>query len=194
MKFIEDIIRFLETRLEEFLRAHPEIELQALDEQLRQQEADTLRLLQESRAQKQALSEALSELGEEIKTWHFRIEKAERANRPDLAEGARRREAELLEKGSRVFGQGKALEEKIQQLEALLPQIAQRRQEVKTKLQEVKAAQAQKAGEPDPQFNRWGSLFEEDKLEEEFRRLEMRLAVDKELDDMKKKAQEQQRR
>ncbi len=194
MKLIEDIIRFLETRLEEFLRAHPEIELQALDEQLRQQEEETRRLLQESRAQKQALSEALSKLGEEIKTWHFRIEKAERANRPDLAEGARRREAELLEKGSRLFNQGKALEEKIQQLEALLPQIAQRRQEVKTKLQEVKAAQAQKASGPDPKFNRWGSLFEEDKLEEEFRRLEMRLAVDKELDDMKKKVQEQQRR
>ncbi|MFS8865079.1 TIGR04376 family protein, partial [Synechococcus sp. H55.9] len=85
MKLIEDIIRFLETRLEEFLRAHPEIELQALDEQLRQQEEDTRRLLQESRAQKQDLSKSLSKLGEEIKTWHFRIEKAEQANRPDLA-------------------------------------------------------------------------------------------------------------
>ncbi|MFT0812918.1 TIGR04376 family protein [Synechococcus sp. OH20] len=191
MKFIEDIIRFLETRLEEFLRAHPEIELQALDEQLRQQEEDTRRLLQESRAQKQALSEALAKLGEEIKTWHFRIEKAEQANRPDLAEGARRREAELLQQGSRLFNQGKSLEEKIRQLEALLPQIAQRRQEVQTKLQEVKAAQAKTAAE---RVSPWEKLFEEDKLEEEFRRLEMRLAVDKELDDMKKKVGEQKRR
>ncbi|MFS8856834.1 TIGR04376 family protein [Synechococcus sp. H55.7] len=191
MKFIEDIIRFLETRLEEFLRAHPEIELQALDEQLRQQEEETRRLLQESRAQKQALSEALAKLGEEIKTWHFRIEKAEQANRPDLAEGARRREAELLQQGSRLFNQGKSLEEKIRQLEALLPQIAQRRQEVQTKLQEVKAAQAKTAAE---RVSPWEKLFEEDKLEEEFRRLEMRLAVDKELDDMKKKVGEQQRR
>ncbi|MFS8878470.1 TIGR04376 family protein [Synechococcus sp. H55.8] len=191
MKLIEDIIRFLETRLEEFLRAHPEIELQALDEQLRQQEEDTRRLLQESRAQKQALSEALAKLGEEIKTWHFRIEKAEQANRPDLAEGARRREAELLQQGSRLFNQGKSLEEKIRQLEALLPQIAQRRQEVQTKLQEVKAAQAKTAAE---RVSPWEKLFEEDKLEEEFRRLEMRLAVDKELDDMKKKVGEQQRR
>ncbi len=188
MKFIEDIIRFLETRLEEFLRAHPEIELQALDEQLRQQEADTRRLLQESRTQKQALSEALSKLGEEIKTWHFRIAKAERANRPDLAEGARRREAELLEKGSRLFNQGKALEEKIRQLEALLPQIAQRRQEVQTKLQEVKAAQAKAAAEPAWGPGLWERPFEEDKLEEEFRRLETWLEVEKELDDMKKKA------
>ncbi|MFS8879636.1 TIGR04376 family protein [Synechococcus sp. H55.11] len=191
MKLIEDIIRFLETRLEEFLRAHPEIELQALDEQLRQQEEDTRRLLQESRAQKQALSEALAKLGEEIKTWHFRIEKAEQANRPDLAEGARRREAELLQQGSRLFNQGKSLEEKIRQLEALLPQIAQRRQEVQTKLQEVKAAQAKTAAE---RVSPWEKLFEEDKLEEEFRRLEMRLAVDKELDDMKKKVGEQKRR
>jgi uncharacterized protein (TIGR04376 family) len=192
MGLIEDISRFLETRLEEFLRAHPEIELQLLAEELRQQEEETRQLLQESLAQRQALQRSILQLAEEIKTWHFRIEKAERANRPDLAEGARRREAELLEQGSRLFNQGKALEERIRQLEALLPQIAQRRQEVRTKLQEVKAAQAQKASEPDRKFNPWGSLFE-DKLEEEFRRLEMQLEVEKELDTIRKKVQEQRR-
>ena len=192
MGLIEDISRFLETRLEEFLRAHPEIELQLLAEELRQQEEETRRLLQESLAQRQALQRSILQLAEEIKTWHFRIEKAERANRPDLAEGARRREAELLEQGSRLFNQGKALEERIRQLEALLPQIAQRRQEVRTKLQEVKAAQAQKASEPDRKFNPWGSLLG-DELEEEFRRLEMQLEVEKELDTIRKKVQEQRR-
>lgn len=43
-------------------------------------------------------------------------------------------------------------------------------------------------------FSPWGKPFEEDKLEEEFRRLEMRLEVEKELHDMKKKVGEQQRR
>ncbi|MFQ3584223.1 MAG: TIGR04376 family protein, partial [Cyanobacteriota bacterium] len=76
MGLFDDLIRFLETRLEEFLKAHPEIELQALEEQLRQQESDTLRLLQDSRAQEQALQKSILSLGEEIKTWHFRIEKA----------------------------------------------------------------------------------------------------------------------
>ncbi|MFT0798221.1 TIGR04376 family protein [Synechococcus sp. R5-12] len=191
MKLIEDIIRFLETRLEEFLRAHPEIELQALDEQLRQQESDTLQLLQESRVQEEALQKSILNLAEEIKTWHFRIEKAQRANRPDLAEGARRREAELLERGSQLWGQMKAQKEKIQQMEALLPQIRQRRQEVKAKLQEVRAAQAKGIDNPDRNFSPWGKPSEAwDELEEQFRQLE----VENELNDTKRKVQEQQRR
>jgi uncharacterized protein (TIGR04376 family) len=191
MKLIEDIIRFLETRLEEFLRAHPEIELQALDEQLRQQESDTLQLLQESRVQEEALQKSILNLAEEIKTWHFRIEKAQRANRPDLAEGARRREAELLERGSQLWGQMKAQKEKIQQMEALLPQIRQRRQEVKAKLQEVRAVQAKGIDNPDRNFSPWGKPFEAwDELEEQFRQLE----VENELNDTKRKVREQQQR
>ncbi|HIK21527.1 MAG TPA: TIGR04376 family protein [Synechococcus sp. M44_DOE_062] len=191
MKLIEDIIQFLETRLEEFFRAHPEIELQALDEQLHQQELDILRLLQKSRAQEEALQKSILNLAEEIKTWHFRIEKAQRANRPDLAEGARRREAELLERGSQLWSQMKAQKEKIQQMEALLPQIRQRRQEVKTKLQEVRAAQAKGVDSPGLGFSPWGKPSEPwDELEEQFRQLE----VEKELNDTKRKVQEQQRR
>lgn len=172
MGLFDDLIRFLETRLEEFLRAHPEIELQALEEQLHQQESDTLRLLQESHAQEQALQKSILNLGKEIKTWHFRIEKAQRANRPDLAQGAQRREAELLQEGSQLWNQMKTLKEKIQQMEALLPQIRQRRQEVKTKLQEVKATQAQSANSQ--VFGNWGKSNDTwDDLEDQFRRLEV---------------------
>lgn len=45
MSIFDDINRFLETRLDEFLRKNPHLELQALEEQLREQEKDTLRLL-----------------------------------------------------------------------------------------------------------------------------------------------------
>lgn len=174
MGLFDDLIRFLETRLEEFLRAHPEIELQALEDQLRQQEAETLRLLQESRAQEQALQRSILKLGEEIKTWHFRIEKAQRANRPDLAQGAQQREAELLQKGNQLWNQMKTLKDKIQQMEALLPQIRQRRQEVKTKLQEVKAAQAQPGNNQDFGFGNWGKPDNAwDDLEKQFRQLEV---------------------
>ncbi|MEN9230783.1 MAG: TIGR04376 family protein [Thermostichus sp. DG02_5_bins_236] len=174
MGLFDDLIRFLETRLEEFLKTHPEIELQALEEQLRQQESDTLRLLQDSRGQEQVLQKSILSLGEEIKTWHFRIEKAQRANRPDLAQGAQRREAELLQKGSQLWNQMKTLKDKIQQMEALLPQIQQRRQEVKTKLQEVKAAQAQSANSQDFGFSSWGKPTEAwDDLEKQFHQLEV---------------------
>ncbi|MGQ9838637.1 MAG: TIGR04376 family protein [Cyanobacteriota bacterium] len=181
MELFNDLSRFLETRLEEFLKAHPEIELQALEEQLRQQESDTLRLLQDSRAQEQALEKSILSLGEEIKIWHSRIEKAQRAYRPDLAQGAQRREAELLQRGSQLWNQMKTLKKKIEQMEALLLQIQQLRQEVKTKLQKVRADQAQVANSQDFGFgslgNRtdiWSDLekqFHQLEVEEELRKL-----------------------
>ena len=51
MGLFEDLSQFLETRLEEFLAAHPHLELQAIEEQLREQEEDTLRLIANLQAQ-----------------------------------------------------------------------------------------------------------------------------------------------
>ncbi|MEY3222150.1 MAG: hypothetical protein RLZZ203_1006, partial [Cyanobacteriota bacterium] len=45
MSLFDDLSRFLESRLEEFLRNNPHLELQALLEQLREQEEDTLKLV-----------------------------------------------------------------------------------------------------------------------------------------------------
>ncbi|MGL4503833.1 MAG: TIGR04376 family protein, partial [Planktothrix sp.] len=47
MGLFEDFSRFFETRLDEFLKDNPHLELQALEEQLREQEEDTLRLIAE---------------------------------------------------------------------------------------------------------------------------------------------------
>ena len=45
MGLFDDLSRFLETRLEEFLKNNPHLELEAILEQLRQQEQDTSRLI-----------------------------------------------------------------------------------------------------------------------------------------------------
>ncbi|MFN7854046.1 MAG: TIGR04376 family protein, partial [Dolichospermum sp.] len=63
MSLFDDLSRFLESRLEEFLRNNPHLELEALLEQLREQEEDTLKLiaelqLQEKRSQDEILSTA----------------------------------------------------------------------------------------------------------------------------------------
>lgn len=45
MGLIEDISRFLETRLEEFISNNPQIELQILEDKLRQQEEEIEKLI-----------------------------------------------------------------------------------------------------------------------------------------------------
>ena len=49
MGLIEDISRFLETRLEEFIRNNPQIELQILEDKLRQQEEEIAKLIVSSK-------------------------------------------------------------------------------------------------------------------------------------------------
>jgi hypothetical protein len=45
MGLFEELSRFLESRLDEFLKANPHLELMALEEQLRGQEEDAISLL-----------------------------------------------------------------------------------------------------------------------------------------------------
>ncbi|MDX2273189.1 MAG: TIGR04376 family protein [Cyanobacteriota bacterium] len=181
MGLFDDLSRFLETRLEEFLKAHPDLELQALDEQLRQQESDTVRLLAESRSEEQRLQHSVLATAETIKTWHLRIDKAMKANRPDLAQGARDREADLLNQGNQLWGQMKGIRERIAQMEALLRQIQERRQEVKQKLQAMRVEQQKAArSTPTEEFSGWtkpSSSWEE--LEKQFHDLEVEQELQK---------------
>ena len=139
MGLFDDFSRFLESRLEEFLKNNPHLELEALLEQLREQEEDTLRLigdlqLQEKRSQDEILAKA-----QEIQRWHIRIEKAKTANRLDLAQAAQQREATLLREGNQRWGQMQGVKERITQAKELLKRIQQRRQEVQTKVTEAQA-------------------------------------------------------
>ncbi len=178
MGLFDDVGRFFESRLEEFLKAHPDLELQALDEQLRQQETDTVRLLAESRAEQQRLQKSILATAEEVKTWHLRVEKAQRYSRPDLVKGAQDREAALLSQGNQLWGQMKGGQERIQKLEELHTQIQKKRAEVKTKLRDVQTQQHRAKAEQWSGWTKpsepWGDLdrkFRELEVEEEINRL-----------------------
>ncbi len=54
MGLFEDLSRFLEDRLDEFLRENPHLELQALEDKLRDQEEEALRLLADLRLRENA--------------------------------------------------------------------------------------------------------------------------------------------
>lgn len=190
MGLFDDLSKFLESRLEEFLRNNPHLELDALLEQLREQEEDTLKLiadlqLQEKRKQDEVLSTA-----QEIQRWHIRVQKAKNAGREDLAVKAQEREAALLRQGNQLWGQMQGVKERITQAKELLRKIQQRRQEVQTKAAQAQAArtkaQAQQRIETDAGWWSASSTYPNsntyDDLEEKFRRWE----TEAELDEMKR--------
>ncbi len=187
MGLFDDFSRFLESRLEEFLRNNPHLELEALLEQLREQEEDTLRLiadlqLQEKRSQDEILSTA-----QEIQRWHIRIEKAKAAGRLDLAQPAEEREATLLREGNQRWGQMQGLKERITQAKELLRRIQQRRQEVQAKAAQTQAARTNDQAEQRWQTDGWNQSPNPsggpDALEDTFKRWE----TQEELDRLKRK-------
>jgi uncharacterized protein (TIGR04376 family) len=189
MSLFDDFSQFLETRLEEFLRNNPHLELQALLEQLQQQEQDALRLIGQLQLQEKRLSDEILSIAKEIQTWHGRISKAKAARREDLAQAAIEREASLLRQGNQVWGQMEGTKKRLVQAKELLSQIQQRQKEVKAKADYVKASQGKSQTTPNWDTIGWdrGADYKThapgiDPLEEEFRRWE----TNEELEQMKR--------
>ena len=188
MGFFDDFNRFLEDRLEEFLRNNPHLELQALEEQLREQEKDTLRLIVDLQRQQKNLQDEILAIAQDIQRWHARVEKAMSAGRQDLAQGAQEREAVLLRQGNQRWGQMEGVKKQITKAKELLSQIQTRRQEVQAKAKEVEAARASsKAGSRSETFG-WNQSTSRnipsgaDPLEDKFKRWE----AEEELERMKR--------
>ncbi len=186
MGLIEDISRFLETRLEEFIRNNPQIELQILEDKLHQQEAEIEKLIVSSKQEEKKLQERILEIAEEIRVWHDRTVKAESFERPDLANPAKEREAALLRQGNQIWAQMELVKKRAIDSQALQLQIQERRQEVQTKIAE--AAKTAKAKSPSSTPLNWDNLYTppfrdpNDQLEATFRRWEM----DEELERLKR--------
>ena len=185
MGLFDDINQFLEERLDEFLQNNPHLELQALEEQLREQERDTTKLIAKLQLEEKSLQDQILTIANDIQTWHARIGKAEQANRQDLAAAAKEREAELLRQGNQVWGQMEGVKQRTINAQELLQQVKNKRQELKASAQ----AQAQSAnayssdtigwdrGANAPQYRRSA-----DPLEAEFQKWE----VDEELEQIKR--------
>jgi len=186
MGLFDDLNRFLESRLDEFLRANPHLELMGLEDQLRGQEQDAIALLGNLKRRQKQLEDAILTTAQEIQTWHSRIQKARVANRLDLLQGAEQREAALLRQGNQYWGQMQGVKQQIEQTRELQQQIHARRRELKTKIAQV---QAERVAQRSTNFDAgWkGSDYIADKttmdpLEEAFQRWEM----DQDLEDLKR--------
>ncbi|MEE3719207.1 TIGR04376 family protein [Tumidithrix elongata RA019] len=191
MGLIEDISRFLETRLEEYIRSNPQMELQVLEDQLRGQAEEVAKLIVGFEVQEKGHQDQILAIAEEIKLWHGRALKAEAAGRPDLANGAKEREAALLRQGNQVWAQMELVKQRRAQTLELQSQIQARRKEVQAKIAEAaKAAKsAPKQPPSNPAFN-WENLYTPqsstdsfDDLDNKFKQWEM----DEELERLKRK-------
>lgn len=188
MGLFDDFNRFLEERLEEFLRNNPHLELQALEEQLREQEEDSLRLIADLKQQQKNLQDEILAIAQDIQRWHERVEKAQSHGRQDLAQAAQEREASLLRQGNQRWGQMEGVKQRIQQSQELIRQIQTRRQEVRTKAKEVEAARASNQAQSKAETFGWNqsssrqSYNGPDPLDDQFRRWELQ----EELDQMKR--------
>ena len=189
MGLFDDFSQFLETRLEEFLRENPHLELQALEEQLREQQEDTLRLIADLQRQEKRLQDEILTIAKDIQRWHERVTKAKAANRPDLAQAAEEREAALLRQGNQRWGQMQGIKQRTEQSKALYQQVKQRLQEVKTKAAQVQAEQSRRAQTSSWETSSWNptanyTTFSAtgDSLEQQFQRWE----AEEELEELKR--------
>ncbi|MCC3414055.1 MAG: TIGR04376 family protein [Microcoleus sp. PH2017_29_MFU_D_A] len=190
MSIFDDVSRFLETRLEEFLRSNPHLELQAIEEQLKEQEEDTLRLILEIQKQEKTLQAEILSAAQEIQRWNDRANKAKAAQRLDLAQAAQERQAALLRQGNQRWGQMQGCKERIEKAKELYRQIQLRRKEVRAKAAEAKTKTTAKADKTEQnwdtkgwnQSSNYNSFKAADPLEQKFQNWE----AEEELDRMKR--------
>ena len=189
MGLFEDFSKLLETKLEEFLRSNPHLELQAIEEQLKEQEEDTLRLILEIQKQEKTLQAEILTAAQEIQRWNDRANKAKAAQRLDLAQAAQERQAALLRQGNQRWGQMQGCKERIEKAKELYRQIQVRRKEVRAKAAEA-ATRASTSTKTEQswdtkgwnQSSNYSSFNAADPLEQKFQHWE----ADEELDRMKR--------
>ncbi|NEP19693.1 MAG: TIGR04376 family protein [Leptolyngbya sp. SIO4C1] len=190
MSLFDDLSRFLESRLDEFLKANPHLELQALEDQLRGQEESAIALFADLKRRENQLEEGILSTAQAVQRWHARIEKAKAAGRQDLVTPAQEREAALLRQGNHLWGQMKGVKERLEQTRLLQQRVKAKRQEVKAKIAQAEAARASsRATETASSTAGWNQspyrLYNQplDPLEETFQRWE----TEAELDELKRK-------
>jgi uncharacterized protein (TIGR04376 family) len=187
MGLIEDMKRFLESQIDDFLSKNPHLELQVISEQLAQQETDTFQLIVDLQTQEKQIEQEILNTAQEIKNWYDRVQKATAAGRSDLAAGAQDRVNALLPQGNQLWGKMQGLKERKAKAQELLQTIKTRRTEVKAKAATAQAARTQAAATSNT--SSWGSVNNytsssnfADPLDAQFRRWE----ADEELENLKR--------
>ena len=187
MGLLEDMKQFLESQIDDFLSKNPHLELQVIEQQLAQQETDTVELIVSLQSQAKQTEREILNTAQEIKNWYDRVQKATAAGRSDLATAAQDRVNALLPQGNQLWGKMQGFKERTAKAQELLQTIKQRRIEVKAKSAAAQAARTQ--AEASSNTSSWGSVNSytstsdfADPLDAQFRRWE----ADEELENLKR--------
>jgi uncharacterized protein (TIGR04376 family) len=187
MSLLEDMKRFLESQIDDFLSKNPHLELQVIEDQLAQQETDTFQLIVDLQTQEKQVEQEILNTAQDIKNWYDRVQKATIAGRSDLATAAQDRVNALLPQGNQLWGKMQGLKERKAKATELLQTIKTRRIEVKAK--SIAAQAARTKAETSNNTNSWGSVNSytsssdfTDPLDAQFRRWE----ADEELENLKR--------
>ena len=187
MGLLEDMKQFLESQIDDFLSKNPHLELQVIEQQLAQQETDTVELIVGLQSQAKQTEREILNTAQEIKNWYDRVQKATAAGRSDLATAAQDRVNALLPQGNQLWGKMQGFKERTAKAQELLQTIKQRRIEVKAKSAAAQAARTQ--AEASSNTSSWGSVNSytstsdfADPLDAQFRRWE----ADEELENLKR--------
>ena len=187
MGLLEDMKQFLESQIDDFLSKNPHLELQVIEQQLAQQETDTVELIVSLQSQAKQTEREILNTAQEIKNWYDRVQKATAAGRSDLATAAQDRVNALLPQGNQLWGKMQGFKERTAKAQELLQTIKQRRIEVKAKSAAAQAARTQ--AEASSNTSSWGSVNSytstsdfADPLDAQFRRWE----ADEELETLKR--------
>jgi uncharacterized protein (TIGR04376 family) len=186
MTLLEDMKRFLESQIDDFLSKNPHLELQVIEEQLAQQETDTVQLIVDLKLQEKQVEQEILKTAQEIQSWFNRVQKATSAGRSDLAIAAQERVNALLPQGNQLWGKMQGLKERTAKAKELLETIKSRRTEVKKKTAADRVARDRAATSS---TSSWGSVNNytsdsnfADPLDAQFRRWE----ADEELETLKR--------
>jgi uncharacterized protein (TIGR04376 family) len=180
MGLIEDMKRFLESQIDDFLAKNPHLELQV---------TDTVQLIIDLQAQEKQTEQEILNTAQEIKNWYDRVQKATAAGRADLATAAQERVNALLPQGNQLWGKMQGLKERTAKAQELLQTIKTRRTEVKAKAAQAVRDRAATSASANTNNSSWGSVNNytstsnfADPLEAQFRRWE----ADEELEHLKR--------
>jgi uncharacterized protein (TIGR04376 family) len=186
MGVFDDFSRFLEERLDEYMRNNPHLELMVLEDKLREQEEETLNLMTDLKRQEKQVQDEIVGLAREVQLWHARIEKAKASGRKDLAEPAQAHEEGLLRQGNQTWGQMEMLKDRIQQTQELQKKIEARRKEIQKKVSEAQVNRSSDDTTTPTPTSAWGKIPASnsnlDSLEKQFRRWE----AEEELEQLKR--------
>lgn len=171
MTFFKDLHSFLEQRLEDVIRANPQLELNLLLMELDDQERQTQDLYLKLQQEVHECEQQILNLVSDIRRWRDRIQTATAAHRPDLVKVAQQREAQLRQRGQELWTQRLNALNQLPATEQLLAKIRDRRQELQRRV-----PRASTPPPSPPPFT--GSNSPSDPLEAEFHRLELQTALE----------------